>query len=210
MSEFSIQLSLNTNLIASCNETLSLQVKWLLETIKNIYLQKGALNDGEKIEIGWSLLTVKEKNSNLFLLEPDYSKNPFEDLRNDVTATLMVLAQQNEILKIVKVEGRAANFHEKIVCEKDCLLNPKIYLEHSRDVSENDSGWYAGNIESAPGEKLYESFFVYQLLKIRPEILQVLVLPERYLVTFDGSNIDSIVNEKDEQLSLTIASYSVN
>ena len=42
-----------------------------------------------------------------------------------------------------------------------------------------------------------EAFYAYQLLKIRPSIIQVLALPYEYLVVFEKDKIKAILDDKD-------------
>jgi hypothetical protein len=38
---------------------------------------------------------------------------------------------------------------------------------------------------------------VYQLLKLRPSLLQALAIPRGYLVVFNGDEIEAVLNEEE-------------
>lgn len=41
------------------------------------------------------------------------------------------------------------------------------------------------------------ALYAYQLLKIKPEIIQVLALPNDYMVVFEGNEIKAVLDEND-------------
>ena len=49
--------------------------------------------------------------------------------------------------------------------------------------------------EETDGE--LEAYYAYQLLKIRPSIIQVLALPYEYLVVFEKDKIKAILDDND-------------
>ncbi len=57
---------------------------------------------------------------------------------------------------------------------------------------------YSGCYER--GSEEYESIYAYQLVKLRPALLKVLMLPYDYIVVFDGDTIVEILNENDESV----------
>jgi hypothetical protein len=201
MTDFS-RLIAGRRIIVSCHENLSSQAESLLDFIQGISEKNGELKDGTKIQIGWSVLTLKEKDGGLDLIvyEPDFAGNPLEELREGAFFTLLVLAQQNSVLNKLKMEGVPALFYGKVVYAKGVLDQEKIYLERSRDVSKSDSGWYVGSVEDKSSEPELEAGYVYQLLQRRPETMSALTLPEGYLAIFTGNHIDAIVNEENQNI----------
>ena len=74
----------------------------------------------------------------------------------------------------------------------------EVYLQRARDCDKGDSGWYIDPVdetEETDGE--LEAYYAYQLLKIRPSIIQVLALPYEYLVVFEKDKIKAILDDND-------------
>lgn len=199
MKEFTTTIS-GTLLKAKCDENLSLQAEWLLQTIKEIGERKNGLEDGETIRLSGTILTVRKNGEGLVLYEPDYAGNPFKNTIDSVNNSLIILAQQNDVLNKLGIVGTPVLFSEKVVFAKNCLQSKKIYLERSANVSSGDSGWYIGNAENKSEATELEALYVYQLQKIRPEIMSVLSLPSGYLTVFDGNKIEAILDENNRNL----------
>lgn len=87
-------------------------------------------------------------------------------------------------------------FNDKIVIAKNRLPQETVYLQRSSGCDEGDSGWYIGPInEEVSGE--FEIIYAYELLKMKPAIIQVLALPYNYLVVFEKEKMKAISNECD-------------
>ena len=114
-----------------------------------------------------------------------------------VNISLLILAQQNDILNKLKITGEPVLFSDKVVYDDDCLSKKRVYLERLTDVSEGDSGWYIGNPEDKTSETNLKALYVYQLISIRPELLSVLSLPSEYVAIFDADKIEAIVNSNN-------------
>lgn len=67
---------------------------------------------------------------------------------------------------------------------------------HSWADWKGHSGWYIGPVEDNDTTELY-ALYAYQLLKIKPEIIQVLALPNDFMVVFEGNEIKAVLNEND-------------
>src|SRR5262249_35465056 len=143
------------------------------------------LKNGFKIQLGWSILSLQERNSELVVCEPDYRKNPFEDWHDDITCTLKVQAEQNEILELTEAEGNFALFQDTIIYAKGCLAEQRVYLHRSPPAFGGDSGWYIGPVKGSAKKPVLEKMHVYELLRHRPALLQVLCLPVEYMVIFN-------------------------
>jgi hypothetical protein len=185
---------LNKNLIVRCDENFSAQADWLLQTVKQIGEKNGGLKDGETIRLSWTIIKVRETYTEFILCEPDFAGNPFEHIVENVNISLLVLAQQNDVLNKLSITGEPVLFSDKVIYDDDCLSKKRIYLERLGDVSKGDSGWYIGNAEDKSDKSELKALYVYQLLSIRPELLSVLSLPSEYIAIFDADKIEAIVN----------------
>jgi len=146
--------------------------------------------------------------SDLVLHEPDFDGNPFTDYRPSVSTTLMVLGMQIDFLSRIKCEGSTARFDDKIVVQRGCLARDRIYAER-KTPSPGDSGWYIGSAEEAsstgepPPASELEVIWVYELLRLRPFVLEALALPVGWLVRWSGSTIDAVADDEDRNVSLS-------
>lgn len=106
--------------------------------------------------------------------------------------------EQVHCLRQLNIEGEMIKFSDKIVTAKNVLQLDEVYLQRASDCEKGDSGWYIGPVEETEEtEDELEAFYAYQLLKIRPSIIQVLALPYEYLVVFEKDKIKAILDDKD-------------
>lgn len=199
MNEFFCQIN-ELKVIVHCANALQHQAGWLLQTIKNLSDHGKPLVDGTTIQIGWSVLTLQQNSEGLLVLEPDFLNDPFTQLNSDVNNTLIILAQQRDLLRQLDIEGQPSLFSTKVVMAKDSLKLERIYMERTATSSPEDSGWYIGPVEDSSGEDEYEAIYLYELLHHRPELMKVTALPVGYLVVFDGDHLEAVVNEDGTNL----------
>lgn len=184
-----------------CHDALATQAKWLGGLLRDILKEQGLgfLKDGATIGLGWSVLKFVQIDDHYLLCEPDFSSNPFSRFRKDLTCTLQVQMEQNELLKLFEIEeGVPTRFDQKMIIAKGCLNEREIYLERIAVDDPADSGWFIGYKEQPATAMENEALYVYQLLELRPTVLKALIFPIGYLVVFDGYEIVSIVNEQNE------------
>jgi len=197
------QYSLDTTdwvLVANCSPKLEKQARRLLATIARFQHDPGGIHPGTTVDFGWSTLTLVEENAKLIICEPDFSRNPFKDIRFDVTCTLAVQGWQNNLLNKLGVVGVPCRFRDKVVLAKGCIGVGRVYLERAKGVPRGDSGWYIGPVDNSEEVQCYEAIYVYQLLASRPELMQALMLPPGFLVVFDGSRIDGVLDADNRDI----------
>jgi len=172
----------------------------LLSLLEKSEKERGAgfLEDGASIQIGWSFIKNRREGDKLIVVEPNFSGDPFQETNNDLTCTLKVKAEQNDVLSGLGLEGTPVSFQDKIILSKGCLEKPHIYLERQMPKS-GDSGWYIGEVGQPQNELI--AIYVYQLLQLRPAIFKVLALPEGYIVVFQNNEIETILNEQNEPVN---------
>lgn len=185
----------------TCADQLSAQAEWLLALISRVAHARGPrfIREGVHIEAGWSMLTLARGGEGYVVCEPDFSADPRTAIRPDVTCTLWVQAQQNDVVQRLNVIGVAAKYSDKVVCAKGCLAEKHVFLKRS-EPSRGDTGWYIGPVAEADGVREYDGLYVYQLLHIRPSLLRVLSLPPGYLAVFADDRIDAIVDPHDRKV----------
>ncbi|MEH7460197.1 hypothetical protein V7183_24235 [Bacillus sp. JJ1127] len=182
------------DIIAKAEEALNLEMNklfYLLSIVEN------KIVDGFTVQIGWSIFILSKHENGYHVLAPDYTQNPFQDTTDDLTIALWVQLEQVHWLRQLNIEGVMTKFNDKIVIAKNVFQLDEIYLQRSSDCNENDSGWYIGPVNEADETGELEAISAYELLKIRPSIIQVLSLPYEYLVVFRKDSIKAILNEND-------------
>lgn len=184
-----------------CAKELAPQATFLEGILKDIAAQRGDdfFAPGKTIQLGWSRLTLVEKDGVLELHEPDFAGEPAIQTRNDLTVTLTVIAQQNDITNAIGIEPVACNFLDKIICVEGVLEAKDVFFQRSSPKGD-DSGWTMKLISDPHRDTTYSWIFVYALLRVRPSAMQILTLPVGYMAFFLGDKLDAILDENDKQV----------
>lgn len=199
MEEKVIELN-EKNLLIRYSSRLTEQAKWLAELIVDMSRKGVSIEDGAKIQFGWSFLIFRNFDDNqVILCEPDFSRNPFSEEKNSIDFTLEVQALQNSFAKRCGVDPIATLFQDKIVLVKGSLNKEKLFMERIEpDLENGDSGWFIKTVEDDSEDVEYEAIYAFQLLYLRPEIMSVLILPPGFIVLVDKNTIEKVINEKNE------------
>lgn len=184
-------------------EPLYSEVQSLFQAMKTI--PQGKLKNGFKLQIGFSVFILVETAEGYQIVTPDYTNNPFLETTEDLTLALWIQSEQTDLLRLYHLTGETVRFDDKIVVAENVLQKEQISLQRFTDLGE--SGWCAGEIKKGEDGKYfnvtanaYESYYIYQLLKIRPALIKALVLPYEYIVVFEGDNIIEILNGQNESI----------
>lgn len=188
--------------VVNCSDALEPQAQWLIDLLRRLHGQGVELGEGKTVEFGWSALRFRRRADDQVILvcEPDFDKDPFEDIRPDVTCTLVIQAKQNDLAARLHVDPLPPSFQDKIVLRKGVLSLQRLYLERTSSPPRGDSGWYIGPVESeetSARQDDLEAIYVYQLLASRSEILTALALPKGYLVVINGNEIEAVIDENN-------------
>lgn len=194
------KIIMGKTIIVTAEKELELepQIEILFAILEQVDPDK--LSHGFSLQVGWSVYYLQEREAGNFILTtPDYSRNPFENITEDLTLALWVQLEQSHFLRKINVDGSSIKFSDKIILSKGVLELEKIYLQRNGDVEKGDSGWYIGPVEDDNTTELY-ALYAYQLLEMKPEIIQVLALPNDYMVVFEGNEIKAVLNENNEDI----------
>ena len=129
-----------------CSDVLATSAEWLLDVVASYAGRGKGLADSVIIQVGWSLLKLRQDGDELAVCEPDYDGNPFRDFRDDVTCTLTVLARQNLVHKRLGIEGAPVRYDDKVVFKKGCLAEQRVYAQ--RQNPETELWVYVGPVET--------------------------------------------------------------
>ena len=182
----------------ACDPALETQGRWLAEVVAGFAGQGVGLRAGVNIEVGWSLLRlVAQADGGLRLCEPDFAGDPFNGLRDDVSTTLRMLAVQNAFARRYGAEAARIRFDDKVIARKGALAQERLWTLRS-PPTRGDSGWYIGPLARLPAPQPHEleSLFAFQLMSLRPQLLQALTLPADWAVVWDGSEVVEVLDEQ--------------
>lgn len=180
-----------------CEEFFKEQGTWLLNMFEQEHKKSNIIKDGFKIQAGCTMYLFKEIDDEIKVLAPDYSKDPMKDTTDNLSLSLILQLQQNSILKKIGIDGELIAFDDRIVILKEAKNSDNIYLERAKEYEKGNSGWYIGVIENdkakAPDDAgQYESIYAYEVLRFRPDLIQLLALPKGYLVVIIDNEIKEI------------------
>lgn len=175
---------------------------WLLSYFEEMARNGVSFHNGMKVGLGWSILELRNDSEEIFsVYEPDFSANPFVDVRPDVSVTLQVQASQVALVNHFKLSPVDVSFQDKIIFAKGSMEARKIYLERTAPRPEKgDSGWFVGFVEGDNSPANLQAGFVYQLLSLRPMLLQFLLLPPGLMVVLDEDRVEVILDKEGNPL----------
>ncbi|UTH73452.1 hypothetical protein [Chromobacterium sp. IIBBL 290-4] len=178
-------------------EGMDCQADWLLSCFEKMQHEGVSFSHGLRIKLGWSILELQsEQGNSLVVCEPDFLRNPFVDFRPDVSVSLQVQASQVAFVNQLNLAPLETSFQDRIIFAKGCWDAKKIYMERVAPRPENgDSGWFFGVVDGNNEPGNLQSGFVFQLLKLRPMLLQLLLLPAGYMVVLDGGGVEAVLDQ---------------
>lgn len=193
----------NNKIYLQCLESLSKQAEFLLNLLEDELRNINVLQDNYKIQIGWSIYIISKQNEGFVILAPDYKRNPFKDRSSDLTIPLMIQCQQNDMLKKANVQGEPISFQDTMIILKDTLNSDMLYLERKDVCKKGDSGWYLGLVDDKKDTRSiddYKSIYIFQLLELKPELLQLLSLPIGCLAIIKGDSIVEVLDSQNNRI----------
>lgn len=180
-----------------CESILVDQGEWLLKLFEDEAFEK--IGNDFKMQVGFTMFILKEGNGKLRVVAPDYKKDPFNDINDNISLPLLLQLQQNDILKKLEIEGDLIAFDDKVMILKEAKTASNIYLERSKEYGKGDSGWYIGVFDEREGtvEAVrggVEAITACHILKFRPDLIKLLSLPKGYLISIIHNEIQEIVD----------------
>ncbi|MBB6118379.1 immunity protein Imm33 domain-containing protein [Nocardiopsis algeriensis] len=180
----------------TADDALSPQVDRFFGVLHEIPAE--SFGDGLVFRAGWSAYSLAGTGTALTVRCPDYVGDVTSDTEN-LSLALAVDAQQAHVLSLAGVAaGKPAVFNEKVVLSEGALTAPRVVAQRSAPSGTGDSGWFVGTEgEDFEGVDSLEAVHVYQLLELRPSLLQALALPEGYLASFGDDTLEVVLDASD-------------
>jgi hypothetical protein len=186
-----------------CDELRREQGQWLADTVAGFDGRDRGLADGVTLEIGWTVFYLRgQPDGSLLVCEPDYQTDPFKTVRADVTASLTVLVAQIDLLRAVNLEPEACRFDQRVIVRKGALDEARVFARRQKPT-QGDSGWYigpAGGAAVTPKADDLEAMPLYELMNRRAHILFALALPADYMVIWNATVIEALVDPQGRNL----------
>jgi len=186
------------------------RVNWLLEWLEGEVVRGKQFIPEQTVQVGWSLLKVKEREDGTFgLLEPDFKSMPARFVDN-VSLTLLHLLLHKSVNESLGLEDEMALSslqHSAIVCT-DFGVSKKIVLSRTA-MKGTDSGWFFGcdncghdhqSILNLRRVSLYEA-----AVSLDDRIIPYLALPPAIVISVSSSQSHFFLNDKE--LSVKPGSY---
>lgn len=156
------------------------------------------ITDQTRLPIGWTTLSFTDDGARLIVQEPDYDQEPESNTRPDISVSLATLARQRKVLEQVGVPGAAINFDQHVLTIRGVLDEAEVMLIRVESPGGRMTGWRLTPEAGIEDSDEIESLPVYEILAVRPELLDAMLLPPGYLVLYSGDQLTTIVNQSDE------------
>ncbi len=187
------------------SEQLGPMIEDLLDTLAQLDAKGPPLDVGTHIRYGWITLTLAEEFTDVDWLEvrePDFDGDTANETANGVNVTLDVLLEQGLLCKRLNLTPQAAWWDHTLRLAPGVLDEKHIYLLRHPPASPTDTGWYIGPVDEKKQVRAedVERMPVWQLYKLRRDLMQLLALPVGYMATVWGTTLESISNPQDDEI----------
>lgn len=180
----------------SCASAQEAAAESVLNAIEAL-AQRRRLHGGLRVRFGWSVLTLTETAPRwLTVCEPDFDRDPLQDIRPGVAATLDVIARQAAVARAAAVTPVDVSFEQYIIVGRDAISAREVHLFRDEAESEEDTGWRLTRAGEEPSndENAFDAIRVYTLLRSRMVVLSALILPREFAVVIEGNSVVAILD----------------
>jgi hypothetical protein len=91
------------------------------------------------------------------------------------------------------IERMPVTDEDKVIVARTSKEHYDIYLVRISGCSSDDSGWYIGPSDGTKPDK-FEGMTVSDLLKVRPDMKEILTLPTGYFVMMRGNTVKTVID----------------
>ncbi len=191
-------------ILIECVESNTEQARALLMKLRQLHSAGPPLRAGTTIQFGWSVLTLQQEEENtLRIVELDFYGD-ISGTQPTVDITLEVLKAQVALLRSGREEGVDSRYDQIVIATRDWLDIPDLFLKRDLPQSPEDTGWFIGyldDLEAARPPHETQALYVYELLRLRPALMQLLAFPPGYLAIVNGETIKAVL-DKDMKVRL--------
>ncbi|MBI3828086.1 MAG: hypothetical protein HY291_01125 [Planctomycetes bacterium] len=159
-----------------------------------------------KLPFGWAPLTLRGRGKERAICIPDFSRNPFDDVQEDVSIALSVAAGQDDVVKRAGVKKpMPCLFTDEVVLGHGCLAGKLIEMERKDFPARGFSGWHImpgdpADLKRIEEKKKIERTPTYRILGRRDILLSLLSLPVGYTARVNDYGIAAVYNANRESV----------
>ena len=186
----------------SCDEQLSVLITPIFNVIEQIPPEK--IEDGIRIEAGFSIFILSKRQDGYVLITLDYeADDPLKSFTADLTKAFQVECIQADILRLVGAKSGDIRANHAVYAEKGVFEHDHIIMR--KQPYDGFSRWEIvkyyldenGKMQVYPGNE-YEPVAACRLVKIMPDMADMLALPDNYIVTFVDGKKDTILTDEGQ------------
>jgi hypothetical protein len=183
-------------LVVECENAIAELAASVLDQCVEMDRKGPRLQGGSKVQFGWSTLTLRAEYGSLRVCEPDFHGD-ISKLQPNIDTTLAVLKEQVSILHTIGGEGQDITFRDWVAVAKGALQCRDVFLKRDTPLSAADSGWFIGRLEDleAATSAEVEPMHVYEILRSRSALVNLMTLRPGYLVICHGGGVKAILDE---------------
>lgn len=146
----------------------------------------------------------------LQITAPDFASasasDPAAQRSADLTPALWAHVEQRLLLGRLDVRGDTPLYSEKLVYHDGAFTAPAVALHRQEASTAGDSGWFLGIVGQDAEPADLKAIPLWQLLHYRRSLLQAVALPAGWVVGFDGSDVDAVINPEGKAIWQSAAS----
>jgi len=179
-------------------ELLDGQAERILELCAPLKNEGPGLADGVTIGLVWTILTVRELGGDYVLSEPEFSRNPFDELSPELSFTLQTALMHGMLHAQTGAPVGACTFTDGVALAPGVLDEDEVVLVRQHETDEDGfSGWCVGPVdpdafaEAFAGEEV-DVVPGAALVGVRPHLIKVLTLPAGWSARFEGHRVVSV------------------
>ncbi|MCA9706418.1 MAG: tetratricopeptide repeat protein [Myxococcales bacterium] len=187
-------------------EHLERAASQLLDYVVGLQGQGPGLGDGIRIGFMWSMITLRERGSDLVLCEPAFGRHPFSELSYDVSFTLQTAVMSQLLHSITELPRSECTFAEGIAMAPMVVLEDALEMYRLHDTNEQHiSGWVigAGSRDAALKiieSKQYDMVPTAALINLRQSAVKVLSLPAGCTVKMQEHKLTSVLDPQGREV----------
>lgn len=193
------------NYTYSCEEKLAPLLEPILGAIEKVPSER--IDDGSRIEAGFSLFLLSERENGFTLLTLDYNDaDPLTAFTEDLTDAIKLECKQAAVLETAGAyPTNVLRASDTVFVEKGAFDSEYIIMR--RQPYESGSRWEAAKLAFDENGGViindlpdYEPITACELVKKMYDMAMVLELPDNYMVTFKNGRLYEIINDQDQMI----------
>lgn len=170
------------------------------------------LRAGTSFRMGWCVYELtpisvdggSDTAGGLQITAPDFASasasDPATHRSADLTPALWAHVEQRLLLGRLDVRGDTPLYSEKLVYHDGAFTAPAVALHRQEASTAGDSGWFLGIVGQDAEPADLKAIPLWQLLHYRRSLLQAVALPAGWVVGFDGSDVDAVIDPEGKAI----------